>query len=101
MDRLRRALLAMCGLVGIALLNPAAALPSTVTLSCQTYIYWDPPDAPVQEYQYVFQFECGEDQAGTACYYAAAAPYDYRYWMFDCTTLQNTGQCDSGGCRVS
>jgi hypothetical protein len=100
-DSLRRALLLVCGLVGIAFLNPARAASSNVPLSCQSNIYWDPPDMPVEEHEYAYQFDCSEPLTGTACYYASGAPSEYQWWMFDCTTLENTGACDSSGCRVT
>jgi hypothetical protein len=48
---------------------------------------------------YAFQYECGEDLPGTACYwYHFGEP---QYVMFDCTTEQPVGDCDASSCRMT
>ena len=50
---------------------------------------------------YAFQYECGEDLPGTGCYYSPL-PWDVPQWaMFDCTTEQIVGDCDSSSCRMT
>ena len=47
---------------------------------------------------YVFQYYCGEGFPDeTACYWAGGSAWA----MFDCTTSQQVGTCDSSTCRVT
>ena len=93
----RRAALIGTILIGAASLNPSVSGAAAASL-CPTDIYtylggeWR---------DYSFQYECGEDLPGTACYRDPYILDEFEYAMFDCTTEDYVGSCDASSCRMT